>query len=356
MMTTFKTTLGWTKIFIAFVFLFSLFGRSLTAQTDFDKPLEAKRRAGLLTELKEVVAKSGTTEKDAALVAQMWDKRTDLAGKTKKEVISLLYQDVKAVITDSGIQYQIYSIFSAYKQIPDESLSAETPKSNAASMKAASVKKLIDLTLPAHPSVSSYTQTNMPPTDKRAKEAEAKVKQMQREKFDNALKGNNELTTEKKLFVKVNYKKLGKIVDKQILDGANADFPVEQWIKESLEQSYTAKFTDAELIGLIAFLQGTKGQQILKYYKNAMLSDMSVEGGGAPLYTKADKAETDKFTKTPIGEKFSAAFITDSNTFTTAKLKEVNKNGKTKNDAFSILDPANLNKIFNEFVKDNYKK
>jgi hypothetical protein len=41
-----------------------------------------------------------------------------LTGKTKKAVINLLFEDVKSLIKDSGIQYSIYSDLSLYKQIP----------------------------------------------------------------------------------------------------------------------------------------------------------------------------------------------------------------------------------------------
>jgi hypothetical protein len=128
---TFKTGIDWTKVFIAFVLLCSVFGFSVTAQTNDAKPMTDKALTALIEELKGVVARSGPDEKDAALVADRWDKRTDLKGKTKKEVINLLFQDVKAVIKDSGIQYEIGSTFSFYKNIPDESQPADTQKHTA---------------------------------------------------------------------------------------------------------------------------------------------------------------------------------------------------------------------------------
>lgn len=97
----------------------SMFGLNVMAQPTADKPMDAKALAALVKELKEVVAKNSPNEKESAMVAERWDKRTDLTGKTKKEVISLLFEDVKAVIKDSGTQYTINSIFSFYKTIPD---------------------------------------------------------------------------------------------------------------------------------------------------------------------------------------------------------------------------------------------
>lgn len=90
----------------------------------------------LITELKEVVYKNSPNKKDAEKVAERWSKRKDLGGKTKSQVIELLYEDVKAVIKDSGIQYQIYSIFSFYKTIPDKSSSTQTKEDTSKMSKA----------------------------------------------------------------------------------------------------------------------------------------------------------------------------------------------------------------------------
>lgn len=116
------------KIFgiVVLVIFCLMFGLNASAQSDAEKPLDAESLAALIVELKEVVAKNEPDEKNAALVAERWDKRKDLAGKTRKEVIDLLFEDVRAVIKDSGIQYQIRSIFSFYQRIPDQSQAQKT--------------------------------------------------------------------------------------------------------------------------------------------------------------------------------------------------------------------------------------
>ena len=124
---TSTTIINWTKLTVAFVLLCSMFGFSVRAQTNDAQPMIDTARTALIEELKGVVARSTPDEKDAALVAERWDKRTDLKGKTKKEVINLLFGDVKAVIKDSGTLYQIYSIFSFYKRIPDDSQPTAPP-------------------------------------------------------------------------------------------------------------------------------------------------------------------------------------------------------------------------------------
>ncbi len=84
---TFKKGNNWTKLIAALVFMCSVFGFTAMAQTKPDKPLDTKSHAALVEELKGIVAKSSPNEKDAELVADRWGKRTDLRGKTKKEVI-----------------------------------------------------------------------------------------------------------------------------------------------------------------------------------------------------------------------------------------------------------------------------
>jgi hypothetical protein len=106
----------------------SMLGSSVRAQTNSDQPMDSTALTALVAELREVVAKATPDPKEAASVSARWDKRTDLAGKTKKEVINLLFGDVRAVIKDSGTLYQIYSIFAFYKRMPDDSQPAAPPR------------------------------------------------------------------------------------------------------------------------------------------------------------------------------------------------------------------------------------
>jgi|GEM_PF-167333 len=116
-----------TKLVKAFVLMCLVFSFSAIAQTTIDKPMEAKALADLVKEFKGIVLRITPDKSESKLVSEKWDKRKDLAGKTKNEVIELLFSDVKSVIKDSGTQYQIYSMFSFYKNIPDGSLSSKKP-------------------------------------------------------------------------------------------------------------------------------------------------------------------------------------------------------------------------------------
>lgn len=352
---TSKTRISWAKLIAALVLLGSITSLSSMAQTDSGKPLDAKSVTVLVEELKGVVSKSAPDKKDSAAVAERWDLRRDLAGKTKKDVINLLFEDVKSVIKDSGVQYQIYSIFSFYKQIPDESFSSKSPKSKGAQPKPAAVKKLVDLTFLMHPYVGIDEQLASLPGTKDVKAEEERIRKVRIEVFDEALKANSELTPDQKEFVNANYEQLSKSVDKIIDDTIKTNFPTEKWIQEGLQQTYAAKFSAKELTSLNTYFQGTNGQQVLKYLRISNMADLIIGNGGKLDYTKEDKAEYDKFKSTPLGKKFITAFITDA----TAYEKRQENAVRTRNsnaDGFAILELVNLNKFFNNFVTENYKK
>jgi hypothetical protein len=347
------TRISWKRLIPALALLCSMFSFSALAQTD--KPLDEKSLTALVEELKGVVSKSAPDQKEAALVADRWDKRTDLKGKSKGDVIKLLYMDVKAVIKDSGVLYQIYSIFSSYKRMPDESASAPTRKTNRAMSKPAAVKKLVDLTYRMHPYVGIEAQLASLPGTKEIKEEEERVRKVRIEGFDDALKVNNKLTPEQKSFVRANYDRLIKTADKITEDAINKNFPTEKWIQEGLQQSYTGKFSIKELANLVDYFQGTSGQQVLKYVRISKMAELITGNGGKLDYTEADKAEHDRFASTPLGGKFVTAYIDEAEAY--EKRKEVAvRTGNPDADGFAIYRPENLNKLFNKFVAENYKQ
>jgi hypothetical protein len=324
------------------------------AQTKSEKPMDAKSLAALIAELKDVVAKNTPDEKDAKLVGEKWGARKDLTGKTKKQVINLLFEDVKSVIKDSGTLYQIYSMFSFYKQIPDQSPSAQAQKPKGAMSKPAAVKNLVELTFQMHPYVGIDEQLASLPGTKDVKAEEERAKNVRIEVFDEALKANDKLTPEQKSFVKANYDRLSKMVDNIIDDTIKTNFPTEQWIKEGLQQSYTSKFSLKELTDLGTYIQGTGGQQVLKYIRISKMAELITGNGGKLDFTDEDKAEHDKFVATALGKKFITAFITDAEAYEQRKAEAV-RAGKPNADGFAILEPANLNKFFIKFVSENYK-
>lgn len=337
---------NWTKLLTVLSLMCSVFSFNAMAQ----KPMNANALAALITEFKEVISKNARNQNDAKLIGSRWNKRKDLAGKNKSDVIELLYEDVKFVIKDSGVQYQIYSIFSFYKQIPDD---FQSKKSTSA--KAEAVKMLVELTLSAHPSVGVLDeQLALLPQNEESKKEAAAMKQNQIELFNSVLNENKKLTSAQKAFVKANYDRLGKIVDKQIADIIKSNFKFEQWIGESLEQNYTNNFTIEELSDLITFFQSADGRTALKLIKNSSESPLIAEKGGKPLHTKEEQSSFDKFIVSPLGEKFIAALLKEPQVYIDTKMKTAS--AKHQEETFAMLDTANLNKMFNKFVAENYKK
>lgn len=350
-----KSGINLTKLLIALLFAGSIFSFGAMAQTNAEKPMDAKSLTALIAELKEVVSKNTPDEKESALVAEKWNKRKDLAGKTKSQVIELLFEDVKSVIKDSGVHYQIYSIFSFYKRIPDKSPADKTQKTKSPMSKPASVKQLVDLTFRMHPYVGIEAQIANLPGTKDIKAAQEEDRKNRIAGFDDALKVNDKLTSDQKSFVKANYDRLIKIADKITEDAINKNFPTEQWIKEGLQKSYTSKFTLKELTNLIAYFQGTAGQQVLKYVRISNMAELITGNGGTLDYTEADKAEHDKFVATLLGKKFITAYIDEAKAYEQRKENAVRFNNPNA-DGFAIYQPENLNTLFNKFVAENYKK
>lgn len=343
---------NWTKSGLVLWLIFSVFSLVAMAQ---DKPMEASSLRGLITDLKEVVSKNSRVDNDAQLISKKWDARKDLTGKTKSNVIDLLWVDVKSVIKDSGVQYQIYSIFSFYKQIPDKIFSDKTPKTKVAATKPEAVKQLVELTFRMHHYVGIEEQIAELPGTQDIKNEEERVRQVHIESIEEALKVNNKLTPDQKMFVRANYDQIIKIADKIVDDTISKNFQSEQWIKEGLQKSYTAKFTLKELNNLVAYFQAETGKQVLKYIRLTKMEQLITGNGGKIDLTEADKAEHDKFAATALGKKFMTAYLTDTIAYEQNRENAVwSKNPDA--DGFAIYEPANLNKLLNKFVTDNYKK
>lgn len=355
MLRNIKKVNSWTKLIIVLSLMFSVFSISAFAQ---NKPMAAKSLAGLITDLKEVVSKNSPDQKDAQLIGKKWDARKDLTGKNKSAVIELLWTDVKSVIKDSGVQYQIYSIFSFYKQIPDEQFGSKSKPNQTNSSKKESVEKLVDLVYMSHPYVNIEKQLEGLPGTKSAQEIEkinAEARRQRFENFDDALKVNKKLTAAQKAFVKANYERLNKMVDEKIDATIKLNFPTEQWVQEGMEKIFAKRFTTEEINNLTAYFDSDKGMQVLKYVRQTEMEQLITGNGGKLNFTESDKAEYDKFIATELGKKFIAAYLKETEEYEALKEGEVRRNVPNA-DGFALLEPINLNKFFNKFVLDNYKK
>ncbi len=101
---------------------------------------------GLKGALKETLTPIANGQASYNAITQRWDGRRDLAGKTKSQVIDLLYEDVKMVVTNSGIRYQISQVFSLYHRMPDSQFSAKTSFRDARDGQVYGIAKVGNLT------------------------------------------------------------------------------------------------------------------------------------------------------------------------------------------------------------------
>ena len=216
------------------------------------------------------------------------------------------------------------------------------------------VEQVVVLTFPKHPSVGiDYLLGTLPGTkDTEAAKAEARKNRI--EGFDAALKVNTKLNAAQKAFVRANYDKLIKITDKITDDSMKKNFPTWDWIREGLGKSYSAEFTLPELNQLSDIFYAWEGQQVLQYLQQIQRTEIITRNGGKLKYTDAEKAQYDKFVATPIGKRFMKAYLDDAIAY--AQGKENDVRSKIPNaDGSAIYETANLNKLFNKFVAENYK-
>lgn len=101
---------------------------------------------GLKGALSENLAPVSGGQASYTAIAQRWDARRDLGGKSKKQVIDLLYTDVEAVIKSPAIRYQVNQVFALYDRMPDSQFNAKTTLIDKRDGQEYGVKKLGNLT------------------------------------------------------------------------------------------------------------------------------------------------------------------------------------------------------------------
>jgi len=244
--------------------------------------------------------------------------------------------------------------------------------------KAELVDKLVDFTNPMHILVKKEDALPISPEfEESEKEFEEDEKKTRNRKYDEILKKNKKLTHKQKKFVRANYDQLEKIVD-QLIDESNAKyFPFEQWIKESLQKNYPSKFTKEELTELIIQFQGAEGQKFLETIQvsDFVWSHMEMMEKNAPAdqaastkeaykkfretanYKKmaAEREEYLKFVGTNVGRKFIIVYGEETGAYLESEEEEA-KSKHPEEGGYSIIQTENMNKIFNKFVEENYKK
>lgn len=101
---------NWTKLVIVSLLMCLMFGfAALAQQTTQEKPLNEDAVAELVDGLSEVVSELVEDEDQATAIFDKWDAHEDLVGKTKTQILRLLFADVKSVATDKKTQDSIWA-------------------------------------------------------------------------------------------------------------------------------------------------------------------------------------------------------------------------------------------------------
>jgi len=105
---TLKIGINRTKLAIALVLLCAAFSFSAMAQDNSNEPLDAEAVSALIGELKEGLPNLIDDEAQVEAIAEKWNAREDLAGKSKAQILKMLFADVKSVAEDKETQDNIW--------------------------------------------------------------------------------------------------------------------------------------------------------------------------------------------------------------------------------------------------------
>lgn len=107
-----RTAISWTKLIIALALLCALFNFSVMAQDDSDEPLDEDAVSALVEELANGLSDLIEDEGQVTAITEKWDAHEDLAGKTRAQILGLLFADVKSVVRDAKTQKNIWDTWT----------------------------------------------------------------------------------------------------------------------------------------------------------------------------------------------------------------------------------------------------
>ena len=106
-----------TQLVIALVLIFAMFGFDAIAQTTPEKLLSQAEVTALMEELQNGFVDAIDDEDNVDAITQKWDAREDLGGKSKSQILKLLFDDVKSVVKDQQTQNKIWSTWNQNEEI-----------------------------------------------------------------------------------------------------------------------------------------------------------------------------------------------------------------------------------------------
>ena len=94
----------WTKLAIALGLWCLISGFTVSAQTKPEAPLDEDAAAALIETLVDELPNLIEDEDQVTAITKKWDAHEDLAGKTRTQILGLLFADVKSVVRDAETQ------------------------------------------------------------------------------------------------------------------------------------------------------------------------------------------------------------------------------------------------------------
>ncbi|MBP6004322.1 MAG: thiol-activated cytolysin family protein [Pyrinomonadaceae bacterium] len=104
------------------------FSLNAVPQATPERPLTEEDLSALLDTLKENLAELVGDEDKATAIVEKWDAREDLAGKSRKQVLGLLFNDLRSVVTETDIHNKVWAAWNRAPQSTAETAEPETPE------------------------------------------------------------------------------------------------------------------------------------------------------------------------------------------------------------------------------------
>jgi hypothetical protein len=101
-----------TRLILVLVLSCLIFAFSTIAQTNPNEPLDEESAVALVEELADGLGDLIEDEDQVTAIIEKWDAREDLAGKTRTQILGLLFADVRSVVRDAETQKNIWDTWT----------------------------------------------------------------------------------------------------------------------------------------------------------------------------------------------------------------------------------------------------
>jgi Thiol-activated cytolysin beta sandwich domain len=114
-----STKINWTKLIIASLLMCLTFAFGAMAQENVNETLDDEAVSALVEELKEGLPKFIEDEDVVNQITEKWDAREELSGKTRYQIIRLLIEDVRSLVTDHKLSLKIWDKWNGIEVEPE---------------------------------------------------------------------------------------------------------------------------------------------------------------------------------------------------------------------------------------------